>query len=350
MIKKLLSIALVVVAVSANAQQLRVGGKQQAHTNLSAKGIASTYSVTIDTLYPASVASATGCGITGGLFNYVCDAVAPMDSGYIFGTGIIALGSGTLSCTATELGQKYNVAGAASVTEVLVFAGHAHGLTATSTAKIYSENATSHKPNTVIGSASTPVPLATYNTTGYQSYTFPTPVPLAGGNFFATVSSPATFGGTDQDTLSILSTELGVCPAAGADSCSALKLSAPVNSWYLTKVGFGANGDLMIFPVISMTTSNATVTRNGLSIYAASPNPTNNTLNINFSLANATKVDIDIVDVTGKIVKSIKGTETFSASDKHTVAVDVTSLESGSYFYSINANGTKMFSKFVVTK
>lgn len=356
MIKKLLSIALVVVAVSANAQQFRIGQAQASNVKLGARGTTpTTYSVTVDTLRPASVMPG-GCAVgtntvINGLWNYVNDVVAPMDSGYIFGTGIISLGAGgTTSCMATELGQKYNVTGAATVTDILVWAGHATGTTATVKAKVYTEIAASHKPGVAIGSASSNVAMSAFQVGGYTTFNFPTPPAVSAGNFFATISVPATFGGTDHDTLSVLSTQIGGCPPAGSDSCSAIKLSAPVNAWYLVKVGFGANCDLMIFPVINMGTGINAVSKNGVSIFAASPNPANNSVNINFSLENPSKVDIDIIDVTGKIVKTIKGTETFTANAKHSIAVDVTTLESGSYFYSINSNGTKMFSKFVVTK
>lgn len=357
MIKKLFSIALIAAAVTATAQQadvkLKVGKGIETSRNMSTmnarNGNPGVQNV-IDTLFPASVMPG-GCAVStntviNGLYNYVNDAVAPMDSGYIFGTGIIPLG-GTTSTTATELGQKYNVTGAATVTEVLVWAGAAHGTTATTTAKIYTENTTSHKPNTLLGT-STPLPMSAYNTTGYTTFTFGTPVAVSAGNFFAAVTVPS-FGGTDMDTLSILCTNLGNCPPAGSDSCGALKLGAPINGWYLIEVGFGVNGDLMIFPVLSIANGVSNVTKGDLSLYAATPNPASNNININFSINNPSKVDIEVIDVTGKVVKTIKGNDTF-ATGKHSISLDVTGLESGSYMYSITAAGTRMVSKFVVTK
>lgn len=348
MIKKLLSIALVVVAVSANAQLLKVGqAKAPAHP-VTRGSAPSAMTTTIDTLMPASVMPG-GCAVgtntvINGLYNYINDVTAPYDSGYIFGTGIIS--AGTATTTAQELAQKYNVTGAATVTEVLVLAGAAHGNTTTTTAKIYTESATTHKPNTLLGT-STALPMSSYNTTGYTTFTFGTPVTISAGNFFAGITVPS-FGGTDQDTLSVLCTNLGNCPPAGSDSCSAIKLAT--YGWYLVKVGFGVNGDLMIFPVINMTTGiNNSVSKGNLTLYPATPNPASSTISLNFSLNTASKVDIEVVDLTGKVVKTIKGNDTF-ATGKNSISIDVTSLESGSYMYSINAGGTKMFSKFVVTK
>ncbi|MGZ3864534.1 MAG: T9SS type A sorting domain-containing protein [Bacteroidia bacterium] len=349
MIKKLLSIALIAVSVTANAQQFKVGQHKKSNLTAPARHANNgTQSVTVDTLMPASVASATGCGITGGLFNYVADATAPMDSGYIFGTGIINAGGGT-STNALECAQKYHVDSAGTaVTDVLVLAGAAHGTTATTVAKLYLESATTHKPTTQIGASSVPVAMAAYSTTAYTAFHFTAPIAVAQGtNFFAAVTVPA-FGGADLDTLSILSTELGVCPAAGSDSCSAVKFAT--FGWYLTKVIFGANGDLMIFPVINITTTgvNDHISKGNLNLYAASPNPASNSVNINFSLTNNSKVDIEVLDVTGKVIKTVKGGE--FAAGKGSVAVDVTTLDAGSYIYSITTNGAKMFSRFVVAK
>jgi hypothetical protein len=353
MIKKLLSIALIAGAVSANAQQLKIGKEQPSSVsqNLVARGTApTTYSVSIDTLKPASVMPG-GCAVgtntvVNGLWNYVNDVVAPYDSGYVFGTGIIPIGGGQ-STVAQELAQKYNVTGAATVTDVLVWAGHAKGTVTTTTAKIYSEVASTHIPNALLGT-SAPVTMATYTVGGYTMFHFATAVNVPMGNFFAGVTVPA-FGGTDKDTLSILSTKLGKC--SSVDSCSAIKLGAPINAWYLVKVGFGQNCDLMIFPVININSVgiNNSVSKGDLNLFAASPNPANNSININFSLNTSSKVDIEVIDLTGKIVKTIKGTDTFS-NGKHAISVDLTNLESGSYFYSINASGSKIFSKFVVAK
>ena len=350
MIKKLLSIALVVVSISANAQQFKVGqAKLSTKQTIAARGTnPSPATVTIDTLMPVSV-QAGGCGLTGGLYNYVCDAVAPMDSGYIFGTGLINVGAPT-AASAVEVAQKYNVASSGTtVTDILVLAGVAHGGTVTTVAKVYTENAASHKPNTVLGTSAT-LPMSSYTTAGYTAFHFATAVAVPVGNFFAAVTVPA-MGGADSDSLSVLSTQIGTCPAGLNDSCSAIKLSAPAAGWYLVKTVFGGHGDLMIFPVINITTTgiNSYVNKGNLNLYAASPNPASNSININFSLSNTSKVEIEVYDVAGKVIKTIKGNTEYAVG-KNSINVDVTNLDSGSYIYSITTNGAKMFSKFVVAK
>ena len=356
MIKKLLSIALVVVAVSANAQQFKKSANykgEQLNASVSSRLAGGNQVLnTIDTLQPASIMSG-GCAVgtntaIAGFASYRWDLNAVKDSGYIFGTGIFPF----TGVTVTDIAQRYNSGSVGlTVTNVLTWAAKASGGTATTTASIYDEDATFLSPGTSLGSSS-PIAMSAYvqsnNATALNNYVFSTPVSVAANkNFFVTISIPA-MGGANHDSMSIVTSRFG-CPTT-TDSLSWMNLGA--FGWYSTINGvFGSNLDIMMWPVVSIPTTGVVAYSKGdLNLYAASPNPTSNSININFTLNNPSKVDIDVVDVTGKLVKSVKGTETFSAAGKHSVTLDVTSLESGSYFYSVTANGTKLFSKFVVTK
>jgi hypothetical protein len=347
MIKKLFTVAFLASTMFVSAQQLKLTkGVATDFVPAQKTGHQSVSSTAIDTLMPASVMTG-GCAVgtntvLAGLVYYSIDHIAPMDSGYYFGTGKFPVSGANV----TEIAQKYpSGTSGLSVTNVLTLAGKAHGTTATTSAKIYSETAGTLVPNAVLGT-STALSMSAYSASGYNNYSFGTPVVVAPNvKFFASITIPA-FGGADLDTMAILSTKLG---CSSTDSLSWMDI--PPYGWHNVKSLFGSNLDLMIFPVVTITTTGLNVYSKGdVNLYAASPNPANNAININFSLNNASKVDIEVIDLTGKIVKSIKGNEVFSSDNKHTVSVDVTNLESGSYFYSINANGTKLFSKFVVAK
>jgi hypothetical protein len=341
MIKKLFTLGLAIAAFAGNAQQLKTTSihKNAFSTNLN--WVSKTQTVTIDTLIPSSIKDST-CGQTRTYYGW--DAVAPQDSGFIFGTGIFPQAGATV----TAVGEKYKITGAASVTDVLMIAAVAKGGTVTTTAKIYSENTSTHKPNTTAVGTSATLAMSALTTTGFNTYHFATPVSFtAACNFFAVIGIPA-FGGTDGDTLAILSTQQG---CSSVDSLSLLKINT---GWYYTRTIFGGSQagdlDLFIFPVININSIGINaVTKGSLSLFAASPNPASNSININFSVEKPSKVEIEIYDVTGKIVKSIKNSDTF-ATGKNAISVDLSNLEAGSYLYSINANGTKMFSKFIVTK
>jgi hypothetical protein len=358
-----LTLGLGALFLGANAQQLNIAKQPdfgKVHVTNKLGNPASTYSVTIDTLMPASI-MAGGCavGSNTAISGFYISPVnnkppTPNDSGYVFGTQLPgSLFGGNL--TVTQLAQRYNVgSSAAHVTNVLVWAGVAAGSVTTTTASILSE-VTGNGPGAIIGSPSTPVPMSAYVTaltsaSGFTSFTFPTPVPVAANtNFFAAISIPA-FGGTDKDTLAVINTAIG---CSSVDSLLWLYVAGTGgNQWasLLQATGGSANCDVMIFPVIDITTGiNNYVSHGDLSVFAASPNPANNTININFSLNNPSKVEIEVYDISGKIVKSVKNNESF-ASGKNSIGVDLTSLEAGTYMYSINANGNRMFSKFVVTK
>ena len=364
-----LTLGLVAVGLGMNAQLL----KAQHGTAVSIAGLggtAQTYSITIDTLKPASV-MAGGCGAApGGLVYY--QAYAHRDSGFTFGTAIPQTFTAnvgtvvTITATTTELAQRYSIGTAsATVTNVLVLPGVGSGSVTTTQSHLYSE--VSGVPAAILGTSNT-VPMSYYATAAtattvaqrYVSYSF-TPVTIAANsNFYASVTVPA-LGGTDKDTMAVLTTTLS-CSAAPTDSLSWISTTYQIPGnpnqvqWGSVKHLFGGgsanNLDIMIFPVIDITSSstgiNNYVAHGGLKLYAAYPNPANSTININFSLDKSSTVEIEIFDITGKVVKTISNNNL--ASGANSIGVDVSTLEAGSYLYSINANGNKMFSKFVVTK
>ncbi|MGZ3866106.1 MAG: T9SS type A sorting domain-containing protein [Bacteroidia bacterium] len=364
MIKKLLSIALIAVGFTANAQQFKIAKTPTAkpHNSATAMRLGGGNSVltpAADTLYPASL-TGTGCGLqTGGSAYYQLDADATVDTGFVFGTNAqpFTQGGVTYTISLPECAQKYNVTGSASVTGVLMAAGVAHSSGSTTlVSKIYAQDLTTKGPTSptvaALGTTGT-VALSSVSTTAFTTFTFGTPVPVTNQNFFASVVYPSYIGGTSQDSLAILSTAFG---CSSTDSLAWIRETAiapggavVLNKWYSVKKLFNGNLDLWIFPILDFTTGmNGNVTKNGLSLYAASPNPTSNNININFSLAHNSNVEIEIFDVTGKSVKTVKGGE--FAAGKGSVAVDVANLDAGSYMYSITTKGAKMFSKFVVVK
>jgi hypothetical protein len=343
MMKKLLSFtAILAISAGMNAQQMSLGTPKMAAQGL--KATPASASVTIDTIRPASVVG-TGCGVSGsmaGLYYYTINLGAGKDSGYYFGTGKFPQ-AGYL---VTGLAMKFKMgANGGTVSNVLVLAAKGKGTATTTTASIYSASS-KLAPATSLGT-STPLPMSAYSGTSYTSYTFATPVAVgANTSFFAGISVPA-FGGTDKDTLALLDTQAG---CNSNDSLSYVQFNS--STWIpVTRVfGSSANLDLMIFPVVDITTGiNNFVSKGGLTLYAASPNPANNMVNFNFSLADNSKVEVEIFDITGKSVKHFQGSDLYAAG-KNTIGMDVSSLQSGSYMYSINAGGTMMFSKFVVVK
>lgn len=344
--KLVLTIAFAATTICVFAQQFHKGREISADlSNIRLGNGSQVSSIVNDTLKPTSLMTG-GCGLTtGNVVFYQNDVLAPMDSGYTFGTGILNTGGTTPASEFAELAMRYKVVGNGTLTEVLVLAAKAHGGTTTTVSKAYSVN-TNGSPNAVLGT-STPLPMSSYSvsTAGYTKFMYATTVNVTNTTFFVSITVPP-FGGTDKDTLAILTTK------GGCNSNDSLFWAKYGTTWYSVKGLFHAanNNDGLIFPVISVNTAGVNyINKGSLNLMAASPNPASNSININFSLDQSSKVDVQVIDITGKEVKSITGTTMFPVG-KGSIPVDVTDLQSGSYFYSITAGGNRIFSKFMVTK
>ena len=344
--KKMITISALALSLSLSAQHLL---PQQVLVK-NATGLNSinlkTAGTTLDTLRPVSL-SKGGCAVstataTAGqyiIYYYTIDYASPIDTGWLFGSNTWKI---------NEVAQKYSVTGTASVSDVIFIANTASssGSTTKVISNIYSQNATTKGPGNVLGTANKP--LINISANSYNTITFTTAVVVDNSTFFASILSPP-LGGATKDSLALLTTAYG-CTAA--DSLGWIKDSSHV--WHSMKTFFGASKyavDFVIFPVVSVPNNLGinSVSKENLSLLAAYPNPTNTSININFSLSEASKVDIEIYDLTGKLVASVKGMNLFTEG-KHLIPVDVNSFESGSYFYSISTDKAKMFSKFSVVK
>lgn len=319
---------------------------------------------TTGTLMPATF-MAGGCATSTNSIVYYSVFSAPQATanftvqtvGYAFGTNLqtytlspalaAAASSPTLTSEANKSAQKYSFTGTALVTDIIVFAGIAEGSGIVS-AKVYGENATTKAPSTQIGGTATKA-LNTF--TGNDVFTFASPISITSGNFFVSIET-TPIGGAGLDTLAILSSTVG---CSSTDSLSwRYNTVTPTNpvlssSWRNVKAAFGGNLDLAIFPVLDITTglSNG-ISKGNLTLLAAFPNPATNDVSINFGLNQTSKVEIEIYDVTGKMVNSIKLDELEAGN--HTSKINVSSLNAGVYMYSVKSENAKMFSKFTIAK
>jgi hypothetical protein len=85
---------------------------------------------------------------------------------------------------------------------------------------------------------------------------------------------------------------------------------------------------------------------NGLQVLAAAPNPATEDIRLNYYLADATEVQIQLYASDGHIVQSInKG---FQASGPFVETLRTHNLPAGTYAYSITTENARLTSKFVV--
>jgi hypothetical protein len=107
--------------------------------------------------------------------------------------------------------------------------------------------------------------------------------------------------------------------------------------------------DLAIYPIVTIggQTGTASITRNGLTMYNAFPNPAKNETNIRFSLSSAAKATIQILDMSGKTVKASVSQD--YAQGEHVVPVSLNGLANGNYMYLITTSqGAGMAGKIVL--
>ncbi len=210
------------------------------------------------------------------------------------------------------------------------------------TVKVYADNAGA--PGALLGTSETKT-ISTLTAGSYTAniFNFTTPVSLTTSSFFVS----ADFSGAGQDTLGL---------AQSADGCASTSTLTAwdkdnTNAWGTMKAGWNLSTDLGIFPIVTAEQLDVNVkeiSKDGLSLSPAFPNPAKDEVNINFNLAQAGNVEIALFDVTGKQVENLKLENLQTGS--HSAKMDVSSLNAGIYMYSVKANNAQAFSKLTVIK
>jgi len=86
----------------------------------------------------------------------------------------------------------------------------------------------------------------------------------------------------------------------------------------------------------------------GLELYQNYPNPFNPVTSINFALSKASEVKLSVYNISGQIVAElVNGTK---QAGLHTVDFDGSKLNSGVYYYTLEADGLSITKKMVLTK
>ena len=122
---------------------------------------------------------------------------------------------------------------------------------------------------------------------------------------------------------------------------------------YIPMYAYGQSFPFESYEILFKVTQDATYTgvkENGTGVKLGQnmPNPFNANSVVNFELNSAEEVSFEIVDITGKVVKSIKLGNLNAGV--HTVNIDASELNSGVYFYSVITGGNKVTNRMIVQK
>ncbi len=86
----------------------------------------------------------------------------------------------------------------------------------------------------------------------------------------------------------------------------------------------------------------------GIALDQNIPNPTNGNTIINYNIANAGNVQLEVYDVTGQLVETVdQGTQ---LAGRHQIDLNTANYAAGVYYYSLNVDGVKVTRRMVVTK
>jgi hypothetical protein len=280
-----------------------------------------------DTLMPPSFGMPVQCDSAPKLYNWQAPA-----SGYVFGNSSY----GEIECA-----QKYY--GNGTVDEVLVWIGYTTGATGSTTAKIYTIDPTTKGPSSTVSGTSLPVLISAISTSALTSYSF-APTVAVTNEFACALVFPTTTG----DTVAVVSTAIG---CATADSLSWMNFPA-FGGWLATvqAIQGNPNADLYIMPVGTLVGSATGVNEysaNGLALTGAYPNPANEFTNITYRIDEASSVNVNVFDLTGRVV--LNSTEQLSKGT-HEIKVSLKNVPAGNYYYTVTTATSKLTSKFSVVK
>ncbi|MCX6232583.1 MAG: T9SS type A sorting domain-containing protein [Bacteroidetes bacterium] len=88
--------------------------------------------------------------------------------------------------------------------------------------------------------------------------------------------------------------------------------------------------------------------QNSVSLFSCMPNPANTFTQIAYELKKNENVNIIITDITGRVVKNIN--QGMQTKGNYTLDIDVTSLTSGTYFYTLKTPTAKATDKLIVVR
>jgi hypothetical protein len=304
---------------------------------------------------------------------YIADAAFPADSGAYFGTNVYG---------ANAFGEWYNIPTYGTDTTVKVLGALARW---GGTIQSGSNKMINIKLWNVDTVTQTPIPglVNAYliETPGTQIYsqsnisvgslkidtavtrTLFTTAQTLSGAFFLGYDITYTWGSLAGDTLGLWSTRSGKgwdhgvyfvdTSTVNDDTLVLAQTVRRINNQWRDVLGFNAN--MSIVPVIVFQGSNVwpsnvpAITTSNLALYGNYPNPANNNTNIKFSLERSADVTVQIIDIAGRIVITVK--ESGLSAGEHTIPVQTSNLASGSYTYMIStSNGGALAAQFSVVK
>lgn len=151
------------------------------------------------------------------------------------------------------------------------------------------------------------------------------------------------FSNMPDDTLGIIHSD-DSDPQAGTEFAWEQRND---NSWYTFVASWGVQIDMAFLPVIDNSTADIKEHDfvNGIRMEAF-PNPAVHTVNLDYQIQNNADVTIKVMDMSGKIVKTVElGNKT---AGEYNTSFSVEDLNAGMYFYLLEANSKRLAKKMMI--
>jgi len=296
---------------------------------LACPSILSSVKTPTDTLIPYGVANNTGLTI-----------YTAASGGYVMGTN----GYGDLAKA-----QAFTVTASYNVEEILIWAG-AKAVNGTGNDLIVSLNnmdgpgesstgPVTNAPNTQITSVTISM-LDVDTLGGFTIATFPSPVTVYSD--YAVVLDFSSMGTDEIGMVTCMDGDPGTTETAWE------KWSDDV--WHsVLEAWSGLTIDMVTLVVVDQSTAGIGSENffDGIK-FSAYPNPAINSTKIQYEIANQADVQMDIIDITGKVVMSLN--EGNQSRGQHSVVINTEKMNSGSYFVSLKANGKRLTKRLTINK
>lgn len=254
------------------------------------------------------------------------------------------------------LGNTYDFSGTATVRSVLVLYNSKliQGTPDTFTAAVFSVN--DHGlPIAQLGMQQFSTDIIDTNSAQpvFTAIDFETPVPVS-SSFAVMVQTIDASQGADLDFVFIYSNQQG--DGRGENRACAIGTNDQGQpfSTHLANIFSGDAGsidiDPIIIPVLETSTTGVDdyITLNGLTLKGAFPSPASNNTSIQFAIDKPASVEINIIDMTGRVVSTVR--QNAMEAGNHALDLDLRTLPTGSYMYTVSTGTAHVAGKLTVTK
>ncbi|MFI5195968.1 MAG: T9SS type A sorting domain-containing protein [Chitinophagales bacterium] len=189
---------------------------------------------------------------------------------------------------------------------------------------------------------------------------FTTPTAYLSDTFFVGFDINYTWAGAAGDTIGLFTTKDGdrtspIYTLSGADTIvNNVNVSEySDNTWHDNATdNFVVANNYIMFPIVKVGAGILSVNgiRNKNFIFFGNyPDPAVNIMNIKFSLANTTDVTIEIMDMNGRVINTIR--QTNLSAGEHIITLETANLAAGDYLYLIRTtDGGGIASKMTIVK